>query len=562
MKKNLIIIFILSVLFIAINIWLLPNIDYTKIEYVEYSMSESFSTDSEEEVVDVTPNTITVQLSLDYSFNGNETESEFDRSYIHTNQLDQTKKLKQELRAEAKEYHKGKNNEIMNSIQATIYQDIYISSYAPFIDITYDLEYFNRHKNDILEELTSNKEVKNVSVMESYNHYDNLILDTVYRVGAEPVYESRSKTGSGVIVGLLEKGIVDLDHPNLQNSLIEIRPHALNVIKSKEHATQMALIICGDNGIAPDVLVYNAGIYGVTITAEMEWLLDNDVDIINMSFGYLLSEGTYNSMSAYVDYIISQNYVVVVAAAGNEGEYDARICNPGLAYNAITVGATDCTDTMADYSSYIVDEGPIKPTIAMRGGIGLYDNDDTTIQGTSCSAALTTGFLSWIIEQRPSLIINKEQLLALMCANAYDPIYDDIPLANGFSNPLGAGIFNYGNMIDNLSNSGMTYYSGTYPLGTTIFTKTVYLTKNQSIRAAIATIASSDGTVDGISFTDYDLFIKSSTGEILNFSYSEDSVIEVVDWKATMNGNYTIEIVVASDRVKSRDYIGYAYRIY
>ena len=58
-------------------------------------MSESFSTDSEEEVVDVTPNTITVQLSLDYSFNGNETESEFDRSYIHTNQLDQTKKLKQ-----------------------------------------------------------------------------------------------------------------------------------------------------------------------------------------------------------------------------------------------------------------------------------------------------------------------------------------------------------------------------------------------------------------------------------------------------------------------------------
>lgn len=562
MKKNLIIIFILSVLFIAINIWLLPNIDYTKIEYVEYSMSESFSTDSEEEVVDVTPNTITVQLSLDYSFNGNETEFEFDRSYIHTNQLDQTKKLKQELRAEAKEYHKGKNNEIMNSIQTTIYQDIYVSSYAPFIDITYDLEYFNRHKNDILEELTSNNEVKNVSVMESYNHYDNLILDTVYRVGAEPVYESRSKTGSGVIVGLLEKGVVDLDHPNLQNSLIEIRPHALNIIRSKEHATQMALIICGDNGIAPDVLVYNAGIYGVTITAEMEWLLDNDVDIINMSFGYLLSEGTYNSMSAYVDYIISQNYVVVVAASGNDGEYDARICNPGLAYNAITATSVNCSDVLAEYSSYIVDEGPIKPTIAIQGGIGLYDNDDTTIHGTSCSAALITGFLSWIIEQRPSLIINKEQLIALMCANAYNPYANVTPVSNGFLNTLGAGIFNYGNMIDNLSNSGMTYYSGTYPLGTTIFTKTVYLTKNQSIRAAIATVASSDGTVDGISFTDYDLFIKSSTGEILNFSYSEDSVIEVVDWKATMNGNYTIEIVVASDRVKSRDYIGYAYRIY
>ena len=30
MKKNIIIIFTLLVLFIAINIWLLPNIDYTK----------------------------------------------------------------------------------------------------------------------------------------------------------------------------------------------------------------------------------------------------------------------------------------------------------------------------------------------------------------------------------------------------------------------------------------------------------------------------------------------------------------------------------------------------
>ena len=562
MKKNLILIFTLLVLFIAINIWLLPNIDYTKIEYVEYSIAESFSTNSEEEAIDVTPNTITVQLTLDYSFTGNLTESENDRSYIHTNTFDQNKQLKQELRAEAKAYHKGKNKEIMKSIQATIYQDIYVYSYAPFIDITYDLEYFKRHKNDILEELTSNSEVQNVSVMESYKEYEDLIVNTCYAVGAEPVYESRSKTGSGVVVGLLEKGIVDLDHPNLQNSLIEIRPNALNALKSKEHATHMALIICGDNGIAPDALVLSAGIFGVTITAEMEWLLDNGVDIINMSFGYIYSLGTYNSLSAYVDYIIAQNYVIVVAASGNYGDGNGKICNPGLAYNAITVGSVNSSDCLSNYSSYIVDEGPIKPTIAMYGGIGLYDNEDTTIHGTSCSAALTTGFITWLLEQQSSFLINKEQLMALICANAVDPINDDIPLDNGFSNPLGAGIFNYGNIISNLSNSGMTYYSGNYELGTTIYTKTVYLTKGQSIRAAIATVASSDGTVDGLAFTDYDLFIKSSTGEVLNFAYSENSVIEVVDWEATMNGNYKIEIVVASNRVKTRDYIGYAYRIY
>ena len=145
MKKNIIIIFTLLVLFIAINIWLLPNIDYTKIEYVEYSMAQSFSTNSEE-VVDVTPNTITVQLALDYSFSGNLTDPREECYTLYTNQNKHDRQLKDELRAESKEYHKGKNNEIMKSIQATICQEIYVSSYAPFIDITYDLEYFNRHK--------------------------------------------------------------------------------------------------------------------------------------------------------------------------------------------------------------------------------------------------------------------------------------------------------------------------------------------------------------------------------------------------------------------------------
>lgn len=562
MKKILTLLIILVTSIIYTNISDLPNINFSKIEYVSYSM-HSFS-DASNNHNRMPSNCVTVQLQVDYDFMGILSLDRPTSSNFNGNFSDEIRAHRKERKAETKQYHKGNNNKVLNLLEKTHYQDVYVSSYSPFIDVTYDIEYFKRHQDYILELFTKNDLFKSVTVLESYKDYESYMNDVTYLTDAYDVYNNRTRSGLGVTIGLLDTGIVDVDHPDLQNSVIEVRSHVLNFMRSKEHATHMAQIICGDYGMAPDALVLSAGVFGTTITAEVEWMLDNDVDIINMSFGNGSSLGTYDSLSAYVDYIMAQNYVLVVVSAGNYGESHGLIDNPGLAYNAITVSALNNSGFCALYSSTEVDSGPIKPTIGMYGTVDLYDAEDNQIQGTSPATALTTGMLSLVIEQYSSLVVNREQLYALMCANAIDPLAGDsyTPEENGFNNATGAGNFNYGNMIANYSQSGMTYSSGTVALNAAVYSKQIYLSAGQTLRFSMATIASSDGTVSGISYTDYDIMIRNPNGGIEAFANSVDSLIELGIYTAPYSGTYKVDIIQASDRIKNRDYIGYAYRIY
>jgi len=92
----------------------------------------------------------------------------------------------------------------------------------------------------------------------------------------------------------------------------------------------------------------------------------DEADVISMSLGGGPSDGT-DPMSQAVNLAVDRN-VVVVVAAGNEGPYLFTIASPGVAEKAITVGATDKADTLADFSS----RGPtidlrVKPDILAPG---------------------------------------------------------------------------------------------------------------------------------------------------------------------------------------------------
>ena len=555
MKKNSILIILI---FIFITIFGLPNINYNKIEYVSYSMNQSFSTDWE--FCALYPNCVTIQLQLNYEPFDSDSDDRMENLEVPDSKDSDT--IRTIARTEGKEYHEGKNKDIIPLIELTLYQEIYLSKYTPFIDITYDLEYYMKHQDYILQLFTNSELVKYVSVKEGYQDYDSYLDWACRRTDSYDVYENRTRTGDGVIVGILEPGVIDTSHPDLQNTNIIIKYNIMNALNKDDHTTEMALIIAGENGLAPDATILNACTYGLSANDEIEWMLDNNVDIINMSFGDATNLGTYNSFSAYVDYIMSEYYVLVVAAAGNYGETHCLIDNPGLAYNAITVSSAACDNSLNDYSSYKVNNGPIKPTIGMYGDITLFDPDDTIIHGTSAAAAVTTGLITLILEYYSNLVVNRERLYALMAANAINP-YEGITLKdNGFCNTFGAGIFNYGNMIDNMSYSGMTYSSGTVAINQAVYTKTVYVQSGKTIRAAMATIADSDGTVSGINFTDYDLFIYDPENRLVACANSIDSTIELIEYKTTTSGTYTIKITQASNRIKNKDYIGYAYRIY
>ena len=105
----------------------------------------------------------------------------------------------------------------------------------------------------------------------------------------------------------------------------------------------MAGIIAGNNSIAPKCKILSVELFGNPVS-EIDWLLNRNVNVINMSYGEGNPSGNYNSSSAYMDYIVSTYKVTIVAASGNEPQ---NVTNPGLGYNVITVGACTSQDIYA-----------------------------------------------------------------------------------------------------------------------------------------------------------------------------------------------------------------------
>lgn len=562
MKKILIAIFMFVIMTILISLSLLPNINYTKLEYVSSSSSsqvslnlqnESSVSDTEQKDPLNYERVIILQLCLSYE--------EFTHSSELSNSLDLNdyKLLQFEFRQKAKKYHKGNNESIINKILFGNYQDIYISTYSPFIDITYNYDYFMKHKNYILAIVTNIPLVKNVTVFETEIETKESIISGCEVSDALDVYESRNKTGAGAVVGILENGIINKNHNDLADTSITIRSSASNLVCSKTHSTNMALIIAGKNGVAPGASLLSAYLSG-TMNAEIDWMLDKGVDIINMSFVQTKDYGTYNSMSAYADYIAYTYDVIIVACAGNYDTTGGLVGNPGLGYNVITVGGVWSNGIVMDDSSYKESNCPIKPTISTYCNAIVETGSLDFVSGTSVSTAFCSGFIALILEDHRQLLWQKSKLIALMCANATINSSFDLSEDNGFDDKAGAGIFNYQNMIDNFSTA---YYveNNSYKSGETIMSETIYVKAGQTIRAAICSLAKSTGTVNSLQFTDYDIAILDKQGNILSLANSWNSTIDVATYKPYATDYYKIEVYQDTDRVVTTDKLGFAYSI-
>ena len=101
-------------------------------------------------------------------------------------------------------------------------------------------------------------------------------------------------------------------------------------------------------GVAPKADLYAIRVFGcdgstdVTVDA-IEWAVDNDMDVINMSLGS--SFGTKDEPSAVASTNAAKAGVVVVISAGNAGPNQYILGSPGSAVGAITVAASDPSKT-------------------------------------------------------------------------------------------------------------------------------------------------------------------------------------------------------------------------
>ncbi|NYH40282.1 subtilisin family serine protease [Micromonospora jinlongensis] len=228
---------------------------------------------------------------------------------------------------------------------------------------------------------------------------------SVPQIGAPQAWAA-GRDGTGVTVAVLDTG-VDATHPDLAGRIAEARDFSASgsARDGHGHGTHVAATIAGSGnasaglrkGVAPGarllvgkVLDDGGSGYDSSIIAGMEWAAHSGAKVVSMSLGGDPTDGT-DPMSQAVNDLTAETGALFVVAAGNAGE--ARtVGSPGAAAAALTVGAVDRADNLAEFSSRgprLGDNG-LKPEITAPGvGIVAARAAGTTM-GTPVGDAYTT----------------------------------------------------------------------------------------------------------------------------------------------------------------------------
>jgi len=265
------------------------------------------------------------------------------------------------------------------------------------------------------------------------------------QIGAPAAWEA-GYTGEGTTVAVLDTGI-DGTHPDLAGAVVGEQDFTESESGTDDrfgHGTHVASIITGAGdryvGVAPDAKLLNGkvlddfgGGYESGIIAGMEWAATNGADVVNMSLGGWPTDGT-DPMSLAVNRLTEETGTLFVIAAGNSGDSPESVGNPGSADAALTVGAVDRDDQIAEFSSRgpRLGDGAIKPDItapgvdivaakAAEGQIGDPAGDGyVSLSGTSMATPHVAGAAAILAQRHPDW--NATQLKpALMSSAASNP---------------------------------------------------------------------------------------------------------------------------------------------
>ena len=249
-------------------------------------------------------------------------------------------------------------------------------------------------------------------------------------------------SGDGVDVCIVDSGI-DMSHPDLDDLKLADWSDFLNdqnePYDDNGHGTMMAGILVADGGltgIARDIDLYVAKALSgggsgddATVAEAIDWCVSNNVDIISLSLGsnasgfsIIIGDATENAAENAYD-----AGIVVVAAAGNDGENDdGDVASPGIVSTVICVGGVDVNGNIWSGSSVGDNEWSLippkigrnspneKPEVVAPGekvpvimtGEASCDGDDYCwglSSGTSAATVYVTGAIAILFEAEPDL---------------------------------------------------------------------------------------------------------------------------------------------------------------
>lgn len=422
---------------------------------------------------------------------------------------------------------------------------IFQSEYAPMIICELS-------KNAICK-LDTLKNVESLSLYEELEFVDTGNIDVgVKSIKGDYTRDSIGLDGYGVKVGQIESGCPETGFAELANTQITRRANNLG----KYHASLVAAIIAGQTGMAPQ-----AELYSTTLNAfysNVEWLISSEVSVINMSASFRAkkpnleneSDTIYGTAAKWVDHIVYQHGVSWVSAAGNgtDGPY---VISPGNAYNVITVGGIDDHGTITTSDDTFYEETscqtgvrmPSKPdVVAPATGFSLAGEEVKS--GTSFAAPYVTGMVAQMMSLCPTLKFRPDAIKAAVVASCDRKTSGES--ISCITNKEGSGVVNAKNAANSISNvlSQNTYYTTSNQLITFDFYPLTTGTKT----IAIAWLKQNTGTgtnhetITDNTFSDFDLYVYDSNGQLLASSTSSYNSVEMVRFNATTTAKYTVKI--------------------
>lgn len=209
-------------------------------------------------------------------------------------------------------------------------------------------------------------------------------------------------TGLNVRVGIIDTGI-DEEHSNtgqLRQSFVSAKDFTnsrYGYYDSHGHGTHVAGVVSAfDHSLATGSSLYIAKALGddgsgsnTSVANAINWLVDEEVDIINMSLGS-------SSRSRLIGEAISRaasKGIISLAASGNDS---GVIGWPARESSAFSVGAIDRNKSIAGFSNFGPNLDGVGPGVRIRS---LYCNGGyAVLSGTSMATPWMTGMLALRIE--------------------------------------------------------------------------------------------------------------------------------------------------------------------
>jgi len=220
---------------------------------------------------------------------------------------------------------------------------------------------------------------------------------------------SYSNDGAGVNVYVIDSGI-RFSHQEFSGRASLEQDFVLDGLNGDDcygHGTHVAAIIGGNTyGVAKAATLYSVRVLDCfgrgplsRVLAGIEWVKEHHTKpaVANFSF---ISAGASASLDTAVRESIAAG-VTCVVSAGNSN-MDAGTRSPARVAEAITVGATDSTDTRAVFSNYGAVVDVFAPGADITSAWVTDDTYATMLSGTSSASAFVSGIAARLLQANPA----------------------------------------------------------------------------------------------------------------------------------------------------------------